>query len=378
MSRKKKFQKSLHFHVTESVLSDGNYRGPGWLGSGTCCVIQEKRSIEYFLPWKQVAQGFKNQRNSHCLTSKTNTRNNKWRHPGCIVIKKKKKQGNSSHIVIQNIEMAAILHAVITKALLAVVVVGSVLQEIARSVLRCLGLPAVRRIDQDLLQWISVRAANNSPAGAGQIVRSHLFLLGHMPFLAGQTSITSYRYKSAPSPFTWCLNMKQVNFQSIYCTWASFSIQEKWNAWYSKISITFVRTTILSALRLIYGLLYYEWGLQSCNQSIFCEFLNPQERLDSSWIINLLCLVSIICTALLTCYSWGVVRFLFSFKPSFIKNHLFKIKNQKSVDLRVIITIWQLLVSLIKLKLNKVSSHQFCVPCGTILGVFVCMVYRNN
>ena len=46
--------------------------------------------------------------------------------------------------------------------------------------------------------WI--RAANNFPAGAGQIVRSNLFLLGHIPFLAGQTSITSYRYKSTPSP----------------------------------------------------------------------------------------------------------------------------------------------------------------------------------
>ena len=33
------------------------------------------------------------------------------------------------------------------------------------------------------------RAANNFPAGAGQIVRSNLFLLGHIPFLAGQTSI---------------------------------------------------------------------------------------------------------------------------------------------------------------------------------------------
>ena len=43
------------------------------------------------------------------------------------------------------------------------------------------------------------RAANIFPAGAGQIVRSNLFLLGHIPFLAGQTSITSYWYKSAPS-----------------------------------------------------------------------------------------------------------------------------------------------------------------------------------
>ena len=59
--------------------------------------------------------------------------------------------------------------------------------------------------------------------------------------------------KVPPHPFTWCLNMKQVNFQSIYCTWASISMQEKWNAWYSKICITFVRTTIASVLRLIYS-----------------------------------------------------------------------------------------------------------------------------
>ena len=34
-----------------------------------------------------------------------------------------------------------------------------------------------------------LRAANNFPAGAGQIVRWNQFLLGHIPFLAGQTSI---------------------------------------------------------------------------------------------------------------------------------------------------------------------------------------------
>ena len=49
-------------------------------------------------------------------------------------------------------------------------------------------------------QFLSTRAANNFPAGAGQIVRSNLFLLGHIPFLAGQTSVMSYRYKSTPSP----------------------------------------------------------------------------------------------------------------------------------------------------------------------------------
>jgi len=35
----------------------------------------------------------------------------------------------------------------------------------------------------------SFRAANNFPAGSSQIVRTNLFLLGHIPFLAGHTSI---------------------------------------------------------------------------------------------------------------------------------------------------------------------------------------------
>jgi len=43
------------------------------------------------------------------------------------------------------------------------------------------------------------RASNNFRAGASQVVPSNLFLLRHIPFLAGQTSITSYRYESAPS-----------------------------------------------------------------------------------------------------------------------------------------------------------------------------------
>ena len=67
-----------------------------------------------------------------------------------------------------------------------------------------------------------------------------------------------------PLPFTWCLNVKQVNFQSIYCTWASISMQEKWNAWYSKISFTFVRTTIASVLYTVsYEVDEIDWGLQS-------------------------------------------------------------------------------------------------------------------
>ena len=35
---------------------------------------------------------------------------------------------------------------------------------------------------------MTFRAWNNFPAGAGQVVRSNLFLLGHNPFLAGQMS----------------------------------------------------------------------------------------------------------------------------------------------------------------------------------------------
>ena len=47
---------------------------------------------------------------------------------------------------------------------------------------------------------LQLRAANNFPAGTGQIVWSKLFLLGHISFLAGQTLITSYRSKNAPIP----------------------------------------------------------------------------------------------------------------------------------------------------------------------------------
>ena len=56
------------------------------------------------------------------------------------------------------------------------------------------------------------RAANNFLAGAGQIVRSNLFLLRHIPFLAGQTSITSYRYKSTPSPLDMMFKVARYSF----------------------------------------------------------------------------------------------------------------------------------------------------------------------
>ena len=57
-----------------------------------------------------------------------------------------------------------------------------------------------------------IRAANNFPAGAGQIVRSNIFLLGHIPLLAGQTSITSYRYKSDPSTIHMMLKYETSKF----------------------------------------------------------------------------------------------------------------------------------------------------------------------
>ena len=105
----------------------------------------------------------------------------------------------------------------------------------------CGAVHCIKKYNCNKNQWWNInRAANNFPTGAGQIARSSLFLLRHVPFMAGQTSITSYHYKSAPSLFTWCLNMKQVNFQGTYFTRAAISMpQEKWNACYNKISITF-------------------------------------------------------------------------------------------------------------------------------------------
>ena len=92
---------------------------------------------------------------------------------------------------------------------------------------------------------------------SGQIVRSNLFLLGHiLSRLAGKTSITSYRYKSAPSPLPMMFKYETSKFSKhLFYMRALILMEEKWNAWYSKISITFVRTAtgIASVLRLIYG-----------------------------------------------------------------------------------------------------------------------------
>ena len=46
-----------------------------------------------------------------------------------------------------------------------------------------------------VLRFLHCRAWNNFAAGPRQVDRLNLFWLGHNPFLAGQTFITSYLYK---------------------------------------------------------------------------------------------------------------------------------------------------------------------------------------
>ena len=85
------------------------------------------------------------------------------------------------------------------------------------------------------LEWLQCsqsRVANNFPAGAGQIVRSNLFLLGHIPFLAGQTSITSYRYKSTPSPLhtrDWYTFVRPANLRWRLGEWQSHDSRKFWS-----------------------------------------------------------------------------------------------------------------------------------------------------
>ena len=85
------------------------------------------------------------------------------------------------------------------------------------------------------LEWLQCsqsRAANNFPAGAGQIVRSNLFLLGIIPFLAGQTSITSYRYKSTPSPLhtrDWYTSVRPANLRWRLGEWQSHDSRKFWS-----------------------------------------------------------------------------------------------------------------------------------------------------
>ena len=99
------------------------------------------------------------------------------------------------------------------------------------------------------------RAANNFPAGAGQIVRSNLFLFGHIPFLAGQTSITSYRYKSTPSPLHMMFKYetskfsKHLLYMSIDLNAGKVERMVQQNLYH----INFVPTTIASVLHLING-----------------------------------------------------------------------------------------------------------------------------
>ena len=101
----------------------------------------------------------------------------------------------------------------------------------------------------------SNRAANNFPAGAGQIVRSKLFLLGHISFLVGQTLGTSYRSKSAPSLLRIMFKYETSKF-SKHLLYMSSDVKCRTCGTHEKaksVSHYFVRTTIASVLRLIYG-----------------------------------------------------------------------------------------------------------------------------
>ena len=56
-----------------------------------------------------------------------------------------------------------------------------------------------------------LRAANNFPAGAGQIVRSNLFLLRHIRFWPDKHRLRLIAIKVPPNPFTWCLTHSPLN-----------------------------------------------------------------------------------------------------------------------------------------------------------------------
>ena len=73
---------------------------------------------------------------------------------------------------------------------------------------------------------MNLRAWNNFSAGAGQVVRSNLFLLGHNPFFAG--SITSHLCKIPfpPPPHDVYISNKYI-FYAFIVHAASNSMQEK-------------------------------------------------------------------------------------------------------------------------------------------------------
>ena len=104
-----------------------------------------------------------------------------------------------------------------------------------------------------------LRTWNNFPAGAGQVVRSNLFLLGHNPFLAGQISITSYLYKILPPPHPHMMFTYQTSTFStplLYMqprTHCRKSGTHGVTAMFGKIIITFVHTNIASVPCLLYG-----------------------------------------------------------------------------------------------------------------------------
>lgn len=89
---------------------------------------------------------------------------------------------------------------------------------------------------------VSCFRANNFPASIGKLSHQTDICMG-MSHIWPDNYV--YRYKKLPPP------SHDVNFQSIYCTWASISMHM--DTWYSEISITFFRTTTASNLHLIYG-----------------------------------------------------------------------------------------------------------------------------
>ena len=95
------------------------------------------------------------------------------------------------------------------------------------------------------------------PAGAGQVVRSNLFLLGHHPFLAGQISITPYLYKIPPSLCSMMFTYQTSTFSKplLYMeprTHCRKSGMHGTATTFGKINITFVQASIASVLCLLY------------------------------------------------------------------------------------------------------------------------------
>ena len=76
-----------------------------------------------------------------------------------------------------------------------------------------------------LQHFIHIRASNNFPAGAGQIVRSNPLLIRHIPCLAGQTSITHTDERVFDVLFCHLEHMKESLSQGTSrCCWIGLKI----------------------------------------------------------------------------------------------------------------------------------------------------------